>query len=374
MGLLATDCTYQIQEQEQAVLSTLGVPKAVTETGLHFKLPLIQKVHKVNTTIQGFPIGYNQQNNDVVADEGIMITSDYNFIDVDFFVEYRITEPVKYLYTSQQPEDILKSISQSCIRTVIASYTVDDVLTTGKSEIQAKIKDMIMKKTTQLLGLPIMGIKEGMQKGIVTDFMIDANTKKVKYLILREGKSYFFSVVKVEDIFGVGENFVTTPTIENIKALGNTESEMMEAFYMEGTTAVSSNGNIIGTIESYDFDEKTGEIISLDLKDGGEIEGDKIATMANDMVFISEEGAASIPAFTQEVKQEKPQADAPEKAEELTDYQKKQREFLIGRKAGADVQSKDGSFKIEKGTVLTDELIEAAEKADVALELTLNVE
>ena len=42
-----------------------------------------------------------------------------------------------------------------------------------------------MKKTTQLLGLPIMGIKEGMQKGIVTDFMIDANTKKVKYLILR---------------------------------------------------------------------------------------------------------------------------------------------------------------------------------------------
>ena len=88
-----------------------------------------------------------------------------------------------------------------------------------------------MKKTTQLLGLPIMGIKEGMQKGIVTDFMIDANTKKVMYLILREGKSYFFSVVKVEDIFGVGENFVTTPTIENIKALGNTESEMMEAFY-----------------------------------------------------------------------------------------------------------------------------------------------
>lgn len=159
VGLLATDCTYQIQEQEQAVLSTLGVPKAVTETGLHFKLPLIQKVHKVNTTIQGFPIGYNQQNNDVVADEGIMITSDYNFIDVDFFVEYRITEPVKYLYTSQQPEDILKSISQSCIRTVIASYTVDDVLTTGKSEIQAKIKDMIMKKMEeQDVGIQLVNI------------------------------------------------------------------------------------------------------------------------------------------------------------------------------------------------------------------------
>ena len=46
----------------------------------------------------------------MVENEGIMITSDYNFIDVDFFVEYRISEPVKYLYTSEQPEEILKNI------------------------------------------------------------------------------------------------------------------------------------------------------------------------------------------------------------------------------------------------------------------------
>ena len=52
-------------------------------------------------------------NNAVVENEGIMITSDYNFIDVDFFVEYRISEPVKYLYTSEQPEEILKNIAQS---------------------------------------------------------------------------------------------------------------------------------------------------------------------------------------------------------------------------------------------------------------------
>ena len=82
---LAGDATYQIQEQEQAVLTTFGVPKAVAETGLHFKIPFIQKVQKVNTTIQGFPIGYSMGDNSVVENEGIMITSDYNFIDVDFF-------------------------------------------------------------------------------------------------------------------------------------------------------------------------------------------------------------------------------------------------------------------------------------------------
>lgn len=157
--VLAGDSTYQIQEQEQAVLTTFGVPKAVAETGLHFKIPFIQRVKKVNTTIQGFPIGYNAENNETVENEGIMITSDYNFIDVDFFVEYRIADPVKYLYAAKAPEDILKNISQSCIRTVIASYSVDDVLTTGKSEIQSKIKEMIMKKLEmQDVGIQLVNI------------------------------------------------------------------------------------------------------------------------------------------------------------------------------------------------------------------------
>ncbi|MCI6006266.1 MAG: FtsH protease activity modulator HflK [Blautia sp.] len=159
VGVMATDCTYQIQEQEQAVLSTFGVPKAVSETGLHFKIPYIQKVYKVNTTIQGFPIGYEEVTNATISNEGIMITSDYNFIDVDFYVEYRIADPVKYLYTSQQPENILKNISQGCIRTVIASYDVDSVLTTGKSEIQSKIKEMIMQKIEeQDIGIQLVNI------------------------------------------------------------------------------------------------------------------------------------------------------------------------------------------------------------------------
>ncbi len=158
-GVLSMDSTYQIQEQEQAVLSTFGVPKAVQETGLHFKIPFIQKVYKVNTTIQGFPIGYDMETNETISNEGVMITSDYNFIDVDFFVEYRIADPVKYLYTSQEPELILKNIAQSSIRSVIASYPVDDVLTTGKGEIQGKIKELILDKMDeQDIGIQLVNI------------------------------------------------------------------------------------------------------------------------------------------------------------------------------------------------------------------------
>lgn len=137
---------YTIQEEEQAVVCTLGEPKAVTTPGLHFKVPFIQTVTKVNTTIQGFSIGYDMSEDDMSTPDSLMITSDYNFIFVDFYAEYRVTDPVKALYASQDPADILNNIAQNCIRTTIGSYSVDSVLTTGKNEIQSNIKQMILDK------------------------------------------------------------------------------------------------------------------------------------------------------------------------------------------------------------------------------------
>lgn len=157
--ILIFGSTYQIKEQEQAVLITFGKAKAVTESGLHFKIPLIQQVKKVDTTIQGFTIGYNVETNETIESEAVMITKDYNFIEVDFFVEYKIADPVKALYASQQPQLILKNLSQSCIRTVIGSYDVDSVLTSGKNEIQAAIKELILQKMeVQDIGIQLVNI------------------------------------------------------------------------------------------------------------------------------------------------------------------------------------------------------------------------
>lgn len=157
--ILILNSTYEIKEQEQAVLITLGKATAVTDPGLHFKIPFIQQVKKVNTTIQGFSIGYSMTDNTINQDESLMITSDFNFIDVDFYVEYRYSDPVKALYASQVPLSILGNVSQSCIRTVIGSYPVDDVLTTGKNEIQAAIKELIMQRLEeQDIGIQLVNI------------------------------------------------------------------------------------------------------------------------------------------------------------------------------------------------------------------------
>ncbi len=142
-AILVSGSFYSIREEEQAVVCTFGSPQAVTTPGLHFKIPFIQTVDKVSTTINGFSIGYNSTG---AGEEAMMITSDYNFLHVDFYAEYRVTDPVKALYASEDPVEILKNIAQNCIRTTIGSYTVDSVLTTGKNEIQANIKQMIIDK------------------------------------------------------------------------------------------------------------------------------------------------------------------------------------------------------------------------------------
>lgn len=144
--LLILDSFYTLKEDQYAVITTFGKPTTVSTSGLKFKVPFVQKVTKVSKTIQGFPLGYRMDSNVSVDDESLMITYDYNFVNVDFYVEYRVTDPIKYLYSSQEPVGILKMLCQSYIRDTIGLYNVDSVITTGKSEIQAAIKEKVIER------------------------------------------------------------------------------------------------------------------------------------------------------------------------------------------------------------------------------------
>lgn len=187
--------TYQIREQEQGVLVTFGKARAVTEPGLHFKVPFIQNVIKVNTTIQGFPIGYSLDTDEYMEDESLMITSDYNFVNVDFFVEYRISDPVKATFASEDPVGILKNISQSCIRNVIGSYDVDSVLTSGKNEIQASIREMVVERLEERdMGIQLVNItiqdSEPPTEDVMQAFKAVETAKQGKETALNNAQKY----------------------------------------------------------------------------------------------------------------------------------------------------------------------------------------
>jgi len=150
---------YELNEDEFAVITTFGKPTVVSDPGLKLKIPFIQNRRIVSKATKGFAIGYDLYSLNSIPSESVMITVDYNFVNVDFYVEYRVTDPVKYLYNSEDPVGILKMLCQSYIRDTIGLYQVDDVITTGKSEIQASIKDKILNRLDKEdLGITLVSI------------------------------------------------------------------------------------------------------------------------------------------------------------------------------------------------------------------------
>ncbi len=150
---------YSLNENEYAVITTFGKTSSVTESGPHFKIPFVQQVRKVSKEIKGMSIGYDLETGESIERESLMITKDYNFVNVDFYIEYRVVDPIKYLYNANQPLSILKNLAQSYIRDTVGSYTVDDVITTGKAEIQSVVKEKLTARIeSEDIGIMIMNV------------------------------------------------------------------------------------------------------------------------------------------------------------------------------------------------------------------------
>lgn len=164
--ILILTSLYTVNDKQQAVVTTFGKVTSVADPGIHIKAPFgIQQATLVNVNeLQkieiGFRTGDRNYDTSVIDSESKMISGDYNIVNCDFFVEYKVSDPVKYLYNSEDPREILKSLAQSHIRNVISSYDVDSILTTGKGEIQAKIKEALQNELAVYdLGLSLIDIK-----------------------------------------------------------------------------------------------------------------------------------------------------------------------------------------------------------------------
>ncbi len=161
----ALTCFYTVDDKQQGVVTTFGKVTDTVDPGLHFKMPFgIQQVYKVDVNVyQKIELGYvkGNQGADVYnQDESSMITGDYNIVNVDFFVEYRISDPVQYLFSSNEPELILKNLIQSQVRNVVGSATVDAVLTDGKENIQMQVKDLVAQILSEYdIGLTLVEVR-----------------------------------------------------------------------------------------------------------------------------------------------------------------------------------------------------------------------
>ncbi len=193
---LAGTCFYTVDDKQQAVVTTFGRVTDITDAGVHFKLPLgIQQVEKVDVNVyQQIKLGYD--NNDRFnTHESSMITGDYNIVNVDFFVEYKVSDPVQYLYSSNDPVTILRNLIQSQVRNVVGSSTVDAVLTDGKESIQMQVKELVTQILNEYdIGLSLVDVKiqdaEPPTTEVIEAFKAVETAKQQAETVINDAKAY----------------------------------------------------------------------------------------------------------------------------------------------------------------------------------------
>ena len=195
-----TTCYYTVDDKQQAVVTTFGKVTDITDPGLHFKLPFgIQQVHKVDVNVyQRIELGYSSDNKggyNIKNDESTMITGDYNIVNVDFFVEYKISDPVQFLFSSNDPESILRNLIQSQVRNVVGSAAVDSVLTDGKENIQMQVKELVIQILEVYdVGLSLVDVRiqdaEPPTADVVEAFKAVETAKQTAEAVVNEAKAY----------------------------------------------------------------------------------------------------------------------------------------------------------------------------------------
>lgn len=183
-------------------MTTFGRVTSVTDAGVHFKLPLgIQKAHKVDVNVfQRIELGYRTdarapEGYTLVTSESTMITGDYNIVNVEFFVEFKVSDPVKYLFASYEPVSVLRNLVQSQVRNVVGSTSVDAVLTTGKEAIQMQVKELISGVLEKYdIGLMLTDVKiqdsEPPTDEVTAAFKAVETAKQNAETVINEAKAY----------------------------------------------------------------------------------------------------------------------------------------------------------------------------------------
>lgn len=138
-------CFFTVQPEGQTVVKRFGRVIDVKPPGLHFRLPfLIDQVYFVptervlkqefgfRTTGTGGRTTYDKSR---YREESLILTGDLNVIDVEWVVQYRVSDPVKYLHVARDPDLTLRDISEAVMRRVVGSRVGSNVLTEGRVEI-----------------------------------------------------------------------------------------------------------------------------------------------------------------------------------------------------------------------------------------------
>jgi len=136
---------YFLKSNEEAVITLFGKHvRTEKAAGIKFKLPFIE--NKILVDIEGIrrmEFGYRSPTSEDVLIEARMLTSDENLVIADWAMMYKVNDSYKYLFNVDEQESTLRTITESAYRRVVASHTLDDILTDKKETIQFEIRESL---------------------------------------------------------------------------------------------------------------------------------------------------------------------------------------------------------------------------------------
>jgi len=166
-GVGAWSAYYTVPSDSVAVVQRFGQYLKEVPPGLHFKLPLgidrativpvkRQLKQEFGFTTPGATDPYQSPRGGERETrlETEMVTGDLNAALVEWVVQYRISDPVKYLFEVREPSETLRYVSESVMREVVGDRTVDEVITIGRQEIETEA----LAKMQVLASKYVMGI------------------------------------------------------------------------------------------------------------------------------------------------------------------------------------------------------------------------
>lgn len=134
---------YSVGPDEVGVIQRFGKYIRLSSPGLHAKIPFgIEKVTPIKVEKifkEEFGTGREDSASRVTMggnrDVSLMLTGDLNILDVRWIVQYKIKDPIKFLFVVRNPRNIIRDVSEVIMRRLVGDYTVDEVLTIKREEI-----------------------------------------------------------------------------------------------------------------------------------------------------------------------------------------------------------------------------------------------
>jgi len=161
---LGSTSFFVVDQTEQSVVLTLGKFTKVAEAGLHFKLPFgIQRNYNVKTkVVQTEQFGFRTAQASIQTryeersypEESTMLTGDLNIVDVEWIIQYRISDPKAWLFNMEDKQKPIRDISQSAINLLVGDMTILDVMGAQRVAIEEAGKQL-MNETLKGYGLGV---------------------------------------------------------------------------------------------------------------------------------------------------------------------------------------------------------------------------